>query len=70
MHSDGSAAMPVVERLDEVASLLAAGFLRLKQRTCCLPLAEGVTRDNADLDGDVDLADLSGLIARLGTNCD
>lgn len=33
MHRDDPAHMPVDERLDEVASLLAAGFLRLKRRT-------------------------------------
>jgi integron integrase len=31
MHRDGPAAMTIHERLDEVASLLAAGFLRLKR---------------------------------------
>lgn len=37
MHRDDPAAMSIDERLDEVASLLAAGFLRLKRRTGCLP---------------------------------
>jgi hypothetical protein len=37
MHRDDSAAMSIDERLEEVASLLAAGFLRLKRRTGCLP---------------------------------
>jgi hypothetical protein len=37
MHHDDLPAMSVDERLDEVASLLAAGFLRLKRRTGCLP---------------------------------
>jgi hypothetical protein len=37
MHRDDPAAMTIHERLDEVASLLAAGFLRLKRRTGCLP---------------------------------
>lgn len=37
MHRDDPAAMSVDERLDEVTSLLATGFLRLKRRTGCLP---------------------------------
>lgn len=37
MHRDDLAAMSVDERLDEITSLLAAGFLRLKRRTGCLP---------------------------------
>jgi hypothetical protein len=37
MRHDDLAAMSVHERLDEVASLLATGFLRLKRRTGCLP---------------------------------
>ncbi|MBW7905423.1 MAG: hypothetical protein LC135_02910 [Phycisphaerae bacterium] len=37
MRHDDLAAMSVDERLDEVTSLLAAGFLRLKRRTGCLP---------------------------------
>jgi len=38
MHRDDPAAMSVDERLDEITSLLAVGFLRLKHRTGCLPL--------------------------------
>lgn len=37
MHRDDPAATSVDERLDEIASLLAAAFLRLKRRTGCLP---------------------------------
>jgi len=37
MHRDDPAAMSIDERLDEVTSLLAAGFLGLKRRTGCLP---------------------------------
>lgn len=37
MRRDDPAAMSINERRDEVASLLAAGFLRLKRRTGCLP---------------------------------
>jgi hypothetical protein len=36
MHRDDPAAMSIEERLDEVASLLAVGFLRLMRRTGCL----------------------------------
>lgn len=42
MHRDDPAAMSVDEGLDEVAALLAAGFLRLKRRTGCLPLTQRV----------------------------
>ena len=37
MRHDDPAHMSIDERLDEVASLLAAGFLRLRRRTGCLP---------------------------------
>lgn len=37
MHRDDPAHIPVDERLDEVASLPAVGFLRLKRRTGCVP---------------------------------
>ena len=37
MHRDDPADMSIDERLDEIASLLAVGFLRLKRRTGCLP---------------------------------
>jgi hypothetical protein len=37
MHRDDPANMSIDERLDELTSLLAAGFLRLKRRTGCLP---------------------------------
>ena len=37
MHCDDTAAMSIDKRLNEVASLLAVGFLRLKRRTGCLP---------------------------------
>jgi len=37
MYRDDPAAMSIDDRLDEVASLLAAGFLRLKRRTGCVP---------------------------------
>jgi hypothetical protein len=36
MHRYDPAAMSVDERLNELASLLAVGFLRLKRRTGCL----------------------------------
>ena len=37
MHRDDPPDMSIDERLDELASLLATGFLRLKRRTGCLP---------------------------------
>jgi len=37
MHRDDLADMSIDERLDELASLLATGFLRLKRRTGCVP---------------------------------
>jgi len=37
MHHDDPAAMSIDDRLDEIASLLATGFLRLKRRTGCIP---------------------------------
>lgn len=37
MHGDYPAAISVGECLDEITSLLAAGYLRLKRRTGCLP---------------------------------
>lgn len=45
MPRNDPADMSVDERLDEFASLLAAGFLRLKRRTGCLPPA---TSDSAE----------------------
>lgn len=47
MRHDDLAAMSVDERLDEVASLLAAGFLRLKRRTGCLPQEASSSPDSA-----------------------
>ena len=45
MHHDDPADMSTDDRLEELAALLAAGFLRLKRRTGCLPAAApGVTR--------------------------
>jgi len=37
MFHDDPGRMSEDERLDEVAALLAAGFLRLKRRTGCVP---------------------------------
>jgi len=39
MYHDDLADMPTDDRLEELAALLAAGFLRLKRRTGCLPPA-------------------------------
>ena len=37
MNHDDPADMSIDDRLEELAALLAAGFLRLKRRTGCLP---------------------------------
>ena len=37
MSPDDPARMSAEERMEEVAAILAAGFLRLKRRTPCLP---------------------------------
>lgn len=37
MNRNDPADMSVDQRLDEIAALLATGFLRLKRRTGCLP---------------------------------
>jgi len=47
MHGDDPADMSVDERLDQAASLLAAGFLRLKRRTGCLPPVTSSSPDSA-----------------------
>lgn len=47
MHRDDPAAMSVDERLNEVASLLAAAFLRLKRRMGCLPPDASSSPDSA-----------------------
>ena len=47
MHRDDPADMSIDKRLDEVASLLAAGFLRMKRRTGCLPPDASSSPDSA-----------------------
>ena len=42
------AAMSIDDRLDELAALLAVGYLRLKRRTGCLPPAESATSESAE----------------------
>ena len=37
MHRDDPAVMSIDERLEEIGSLLAIGFLRLKRRRGCVP---------------------------------
>lgn len=37
MQRNDPANMSIDDRIDEVATILAAGFLRLKRRTGCLP---------------------------------
>ena len=47
MHRDDPADISIDERLDELVSLLAAGFLRLKRRTGCLPPDSSLSPDSA-----------------------
>lgn len=47
MHRDDPAHMSADERMDEVASLLAAGFRRLKRRAGCLPPDASSSPDSA-----------------------
>lgn len=47
MNRDDPAAMSIDERLDELTSLLAAGFLRLKRRAGCLPRVTSSSLDSA-----------------------
>lgn len=42
------AVMSVDDRIDELAALLAVGYLRLKRRTGCLPPAESTTAESAE----------------------
>lgn len=47
MHRDDPADMSIDDRLDELAYLLATGFLRLKRRTGCLPPDASLSPDSA-----------------------
>lgn len=47
MSPDDPARMSADERIDEVAAILAAGFLRLKRRTPCLPAPDPATGESA-----------------------
>jgi hypothetical protein len=51
MFNDDPANMSIDDRLDELAALLAAGFLRLKRRTGCLPLMCGQSSDWSHVKG-------------------
>lgn len=59
MFHDDPDRMSADERLDEVAALLAAGFLRLKRRTGCLPDGEVPPHVSAE-DSSEFLAELTG----------
>lgn len=39
--------MSIDDRLEEIAALLAAGFLRLKRRTGCLPTPSSESADSS-----------------------
>jgi len=47
MHRDDPADMSIDDRLNEVTSLLAVGFLRLKRRRGCLPPDASPSPDSA-----------------------
>jgi hypothetical protein len=47
MSPDDPARMSADERIDEVAAILAAGFLRLKRRTPCLPAPDPASCESA-----------------------
>jgi len=48
MFHDDPSRMSEDERLDEVAALLAAGFLRLKRRTGFFPGGDSAAHDRAE----------------------
>jgi hypothetical protein len=52
MHHDDPADMSIDDRLEELAALLAAGFLRLKRRTGCLPPATSESAESSKLSPD------------------
>ncbi len=47
MSPDDPARMSADQRMDEVAVILAAGFLRLKRRTPCLPAPDPAAGESA-----------------------
>lgn len=52
MSPDDPARMSQDERTDEVAAILAAGFLRWKRRTGCLPSATSESAESSKTPGD------------------
>ena len=48
MHHDDPADMSIDDRVEELAALLAAGFLRLKRRTGCIPFESESSLPAAD----------------------
>ncbi len=52
MHHDDPAEQTCDERLEELAALLAAGFLRLKRRTGCLPPAASESAESSKTPSD------------------
>jgi len=52
MHSDDPTEMSIDERLEELAALLAGGFLRLKRRTGCLPPATSESDESSKIPSD------------------
>jgi len=52
MHHDDPTDMSIDDRLEELAALLAAGFLRLKRRTGCLPAATSESAESSRTSSD------------------
>jgi len=52
MHHDDPADMSIDDGLEELAALLAAGFLRLKRRTGCLPAATSESAESSKTPSD------------------
>lgn len=48
MNRNDPADMSIDQRLDEIAALLATGFLRLKRRTGCLPPATSESAESSE----------------------
>ena len=48
MNRNDPADMSIDQRLDEIAALLATGFLRLKRRTGCLPPAASESAESSE----------------------
>ena len=68
MFHDDPIRMTDAERTDEVASLLAAGFLRLKRRTCLLPGGDDPVHVSAE-NSPEKRAELAGWVPHASASC-